>query len=169
MSQEPRVLLTGLMGCGKSTVGTALAKSMGARYLDNDAELEAQTGVGLLQLAERGKDVLHAAESRQMRSLADDPGPWVAGAAASTGDRPDDCAFARDNFFVVYLHVEPEELAVRVGRNPSRPWVVDDALTVITDMYRRRDSAFRSAATLVVDGSQSPSAIVEQIVGALPR
>ena len=169
VSEGPRVLLVGLMGSGKSTVGTTLAGALGAPYLDNDALLAEQTGLGLLELAERGRAELHAAESRQLRALSSVPGPWVAGAAASTADRPEDCSFASEHFFVAYLHVAPDVLAVRLSGDGERPWLADDALATISDMYRRRDAAFRAAAHVVVEAARSPADSADTIREALAR
>lgn len=166
--QSLRILLMGLMAAGKSTVGLALARRLGVRYLDNDALLAAQEGVDTLTLSLRGPSVLHAAESKQLRELARRAGSFVASAAASLGDRADDCAFAADHFVTVYLHVDPEVLAERVGRDPKRPFLSDDALAVESAMYATRDPQFRSKAAMVIDASQSVDTLVAAIVAALP-
>lgn len=162
-----RVLLMGLMGAGKSTVGRALAERLDCAHLDNDELLVEQERASIRQLAERGAVVLHTAESRALRSLAEVGGPWVAGAAASLGDRPADCAFVRDHFVPVYLHVEPAVLAWRVRQDPWRPWVGADPSTTLQDMYVRRDPELRATARVVVDGSRSVTTIVTELVAAL--
>lgn len=155
------------MGAGKTAVGTALSAAWGIPYLDNDALLEAENGMGLLDLAAQGQAILHEAESRHLRSLADVPGPWVAGAAASLGDRPDDCSFVRAHFLGIYLHGDPETLAARLRQDPERPWLGDDPDSVIHAMYDRRDAAFRSAAAIVVDGTRQVPDVVADIVALM--
>lgn len=82
-----RIVLVGPMGCGKSTVGTALADITGWPYLDNDALLIAETGFSAREiLCDKGADALHVQESRMLRLALAAPPPLVIGVAASTVD-----------------------------------------------------------------------------------
>lgn len=162
-----RILLMGLMAAGKSRVGHALAEYLNISYLDNDDLLAAQEGVDTLTLSLRGPSVLHAAESRQLRSLSERSGSFVASAAASLGDREADCEFAAEHFFTVYLHVDPDVLAARVSHDPERPFLAHNALDVEADMYAKRDPLFRVTADVEVDGGSPVARVVDEIVTAL--
>lgn len=151
------------MAAGKTTVGRALAARLAIDYLDNDVLLQEREGLDTVALAARGRQVLHAAESRQLRALCERRGAFVAGVAASVADRPDDGRLMRATATVVYLRADPGVLASRVGRDPARPWVDGDATAVLTDMFRRRDPVLRAVAHLTVEADRPVDRILEQI------
>ncbi|HEV2088909.1 MAG TPA: shikimate kinase [Cryptosporangiaceae bacterium] len=162
-----RVVLLGLMGSGKTTVGQPLAAHLGAEYRDNDTLLRRATGRSLTQLAHEGTDVLHAAERAVVRGvLAEDP-PLVAGAAAAViEDAPTRALLARRSF-PVYLHARPETLVERGGADDHRPWLRPDPLAALRRMYATRDPLYREVAALVVDADQPPDGAVRDILAAL--
>ncbi len=166
-----RVLLLGLMGSGKTTVGRVVAGSLGVPYLDNDALLAQREGRTTAELAEAGGDELHGAESRLVRDLLARSDAFVAGVPASVADRPDDVALvAASDALVVYLHVPPDVLVARVQSDAAqadpasrRPWLDDDPVAFVTATYARRDPVLRAAADVVVDGTRSPAEVAAQI------
>jgi shikimate kinase len=166
-----RVLLVGLMGSGKTTVGRIVAGSLGVPYLDNDVLLAEREGRTTAELAEAGCDALHDAESRLVRHLLARADGFVAGVPASVADRSDDVALvAASEAFVVYLHVPPDVLVARVESDAAhadpvsrRPWLDDDPAVFVTATYARRDPVLRAASSLVVDGTRSPAEVAAQI------
>ena len=83
------IVLVGLMGSGKTTVGAALAAALGVPLRDSDADIERDTGLTGRDIAARdGIDALHALEARQLLDALDEPGTTVITAAASTLDDP---------------------------------------------------------------------------------
>lgn len=162
-----RVLLLGLMGSGKTTVGRLLAASLDVPYLDNDALIAEREGRTSVELAQAGGGLLHDAESRLLRALLARTDRFVAGVPASVADRDDDVALLRDtDALVVYLHVPPEVLVARVAADGPRPWLGEDPSVFVATTYARRDAVLRSAAGLVVDGTQSPADVAARIVTA---
>jgi len=171
MSDTPpvRVLMVGLMGAGKSRVGSTLAAELDVDYLDNDVLLREQEGLGPVELSQLGRDVLHAAEERQLHALCDRDGAFVAGVAGSVADRPADCALMRISGTVVYLRAAPEVLAARVAADPARPFIGDDPLPFITGTYEQRDPVFRAAAHLTVECDRPVEDVVRAIRDHLRR
>ena len=164
-----RVLMVGLMGAGKSRVGSTLARDLGVDFLDNDVLLREQEGLGPVELSQLGRDVLHAAEARQLHALCDRDGAFVAGVAGSVADRPADCALMRISGTVVYLRASPEVLAARVSADPARPFIGDDPLPFITGTFDLRDPVFRAAAHLVVECDRPVDEVVRAIRDHLRR
>lgn len=147
----PRVYLLGLMGAGKTTIGTKLAAALGPPYHDNDALLEAETGGTAAGLALAGPAALHASESLQLRALVARQGPMVASVAASVADRTEDLALLRESGVVVYLRASPGTLAARISVPADRPWLGDGPLAVLEAMFVSRDAVYRSIANFVID------------------
>ena len=113
---EPRhCVLVGLMGAGKSTVGSALAARLGWSFLDSDIEIQAATGRTVRELRDDiGVDAMHALEAEQLLRALASPEPAVIGAAASVVDVPACLDALRDpTVIVVWLQADPAVLAER--------------------------------------------------------
>jgi shikimate kinase len=146
-----RVLLMGMMGSGKTTVGRLLSERTGWPYLDNDELLRELGGADTEALSHRGEDVLHRLEADVVLGLLDRPGPLVAGLAASVVTFEEVRRRLRAEALGVYLHASVEVLAKRVGEGEGRPWLKPDPVTALRRLYEGREPLYREAARLVVD------------------
>ena len=151
-----RVLLLGLMGSGKTTVGQALAGRLGWSYVDNDDLVEEFVGVTKASLAEaQGVAGLRAAEAQALRLAIRRPGPFVAGIAAGVVLDPDDAAPLKDppdDVALVWLRAGIDTLAERIRRDPAdRPWLTGDLEEALREMALVREPAFDELAHTVVD------------------
>jgi shikimate kinase len=165
----PRVLLLGMMGAGKTSVGEALAARTGWAYRDNDSLVAEISGVPPAELLERaGVDALRDAESAALRRAEADPGPLVAGVAGGVVERPDDVELLRStNALVVYLQAPVEVLVERVGDGAGRPFLQPDPETALRRLFDGREPLYREVADLVVDTtSGSAEDHAEQVLAA---
>jgi shikimate kinase len=168
------VVLLGLMGSGKSTVGHVLARRLGRPFVDNDEALEARAGLSARDIAVAdGPDTLHALEAQALLEALARPAPAVVAAAASVVEQPAAVGALRGND-VVYLHAPPEVLAARVAAHPPdddhRPFVDGDASAVLEAQYAARDPRYRELAGVTVDTSAgTPDQIAERIMQAFER
>lgn len=162
-SRQERIFFTGMMGCGKSSVGSRLAALLGVPYLDNDALLAAREGAELLEVAAEGREHLHRIESAIAERLAATPAPLIGGIAASVIEDPRARARLRGAGSVVYLRARPETLLARVRATP-RPWLDKDPAGWIAATLARRAPLFTAAADLIVDtDGRAPDAVAAQI------
>src|SRR5262245_50754663 len=130
MTRSRHVVLIGLMGSGKSSVGVPLARRLGRMYVDNDDVLVRRTGRNAQELADtEGLDALQREEAAILLDALASDTPAVIGAAASTiTDRA-----IRDRLrdpFVVWLDRSPAELANRNDNDDHRPPGADDLETI---------------------------------------
>lgn len=169
------VVLVGLMGSGKTTVGKKVAKLIGHRFVDADVEIEARTGRSVASWFEDGEPAFRAAEAQLMEDLLAEPEALVIGAGGgavvteSTRRRLQEA-----DVTAVYLHGTPEFLASRVQAKAHRPLLTDDPLTVMQQMYDARDGWYREVADVVVEvlphheaGEKPKWRIAEQVVTEL--
>ncbi len=144
MTETPNIVLIGFMGTGKSAVGRVLARRLGWRHLDTDAEIERQAGRTIPEIfTEEGESAFRARESALLDSLAPPllgaggsslAPPSLTGKGAgglgsseteglilSTGGgtplRPENAALLKQIGTVVWLHVAPDAILARVRRS----------------------------------------------------
>lgn len=147
-----RVLLIGMMGAGKSTVGQLLADRLGWRYLDSDAEVQRHTGRTVPELfAEQGEAAFRAEERRALlESVAGDE-PAVVGVAGGAVLDPGNRDVLSRSGLVVWLRAGIDELARRVGSGEGRPLLGDDPAAALARLYPTREPLYRQLADLIVD------------------
>src|SRR4051794_14630380 len=122
MRPVDRVLLVGMMGAGKTTVGKALAVTLGWPYLDNDELLARAVGKDTRRVQEEdGERALRRAESAALTMALTMPGPLIAGVAGGVVTNPLDCDRLRTGGFVVWL-TGAIRTPARPGRGPAPPW-----------------------------------------------
>jgi shikimate kinase/3-dehydroquinate synthase len=145
------IVLLGMMGSGKTTVGRALAARSGWRYVDNDELVRVVSGRAPEEIdAAEGEDALHRAEAQALRHALEAPPPLIAGAAAWVATDPGSVALLRSAPTVVYLRARPETLRARIGQGDGRR---DDAtdLAWLRARHAERDAVYRELATLTID------------------
>jgi shikimate kinase len=166
-----RVLLVGMMGSGKTTVGQALARRLGWRYCDSDAQVEAATGRTVREIFEEdGEAAFRAQESLALaEALAAGEQAVVSVAGGAVLDR-DNRRRLRQGGTVVWLRARVPTLAARVraGDDDHRPLLGDDPERVLAELDAGRRPLYEEVADVVVDVDDlTPEQVVARIVEAL--
>jgi shikimate kinase len=164
-----RVLLLGMMGSGKSSVGRALSERTGWPFVDNDALVERATGMTARDLLrDRGEAALREAESEALRAGLRIPVPAIVATAGGTIMRAEDRERIDDGGLVVWLRAPAEVLAARATGAPHRPWLDDDPVAWFRQTIAERAPLYRAVADLEIDtGSTDPQAAAERVVERL--
>jgi shikimate kinase len=171
MTRSRHVVLVGLMGAGKTTIGVPLARALGRPYRDNDAELELRTGRTAHDLAATdGMEGLHRAESATLGALLDGAEPDVVSASASAVADADMRARLEPEF-VVWLDPDPDTLADRFTDAGYRPDIGADPRAFFEAQYAARAPLYREIADYVLQPAPGADlgAIVAEIVAAVRR
>jgi len=144
------VVVMGLMGAGKSTLGAALAQGWGLPLHDSDVDLLAGTGRTARALAaDLGAERLHDLEADHLLgALAG--GPGVIAAAASTIERLDCRRALADHAVMIWIDAPVDLLVGRQARGGHRPQFAADLRAMLTAMDAARRPLFLAAADLVV-------------------
>ena len=166
-----RVILLGMMGSGKTTVGTTLARITGWPYHDNDALLAAATGRTARDLALESTEALRDAEAAALRLAVRQDEPAIVAAAAGIVLDPALREALASAGTVVWLRAPPHVLLQRAARGHHRPWLDDDTGTWIARAAAQREPLYRAVAHLEVDtDAESPDAAARRILAAVePR
>jgi len=167
----PHVVLVGLMGSGKTTLGRVLAARLGRRFVDGDVELERSTGRTAREIAEAdGVSALVSLEARVLLDALARSEPTVIAAAASVVDDAR-CrrALRSPGVVVVRLSARAETLADRHRSGSHRRSLGTDPVAGFAAQARARERRFRAvrpAVTIAVD-DRCPEEIAGLIVGEL--
>jgi shikimate kinase len=166
VSRADRVLLVGMMGSGKTTVGRAVAELLGWRYLDNDEQLRVVTGADTRTVQERrGEAALRRAESAALSVALTEAGPLVAGVAAGVVMDPLDRARLHAGGFVVWLRADLATLVRRIA-GTDRPWLGSDPAGALRRLYAGRADLYAAVAHLVVDVDDVPAESIARRIAA---
>jgi shikimate kinase len=162
------IVLIGLMGAGKTTVGRRLAQRMRLPFVDADAEIEAAAGMTISDIFERfGEPHFRDGERRVIARLIDGR-PKVIATGGGAFLHEQTRALILEQAIAVWLDAEPAVLADRVRRRDTRPLLRGrDPEEVLSELAAVRNP-FYSLAPIRVQSIAAPhDATVEAILKAL--
>ena len=173
------VVLVGLMGAGKTSVGRLVAERLDRPLRDSDAEVLARTGRTVRELWQDGGEAAYRPVERQvlLDALAgpgpdvvcaaagciDDPAARAALAGAATGSVAGGCV-------VVWLRAEVATLVERAATGTHRPLLDGDPADLLARQAAARAGRYAEVADLILDVDRStPEALADAVVRALVR
>jgi len=151
------IILVGLMGAGKTSVGKTLARRLHKTFIDTDHEIERSTGVKIPLIFDiEGESGFRTRETRMLAELARRSNMVLAtggGIVLSADNR----RLLRSSGTVIYLRASANDLWARARYDRNRPLLhTPDPLATLTELYTHRDPLYREVADLIVDtGNQS--------------
>ncbi|GAA5176435.1 shikimate kinase [Niveibacterium umoris] len=149
------IVLVGLMGSGKTTIGRLIARRIGATFYDSDHEIERRTGVRIPTIFDlEGEAGFRRRETATIEELMKLPNVVVATGGGAVLD-PRTRALLQQLGWTVYLDVPVVQLYERTKGDPNRPLLqVDDPLRTLNDLRVLRDPLYREVADFILDGSR---------------
>ena len=163
------LVLVGLPGAGKTTVGRQLARRLDRPFVDSDHAIEQRIGCPIREFFEReGEDRFRDIESEVIDQLSQgEPGVLSTGGGAVL--RPVNRERLRARGQVFYLRASPEELFRRLRHDRNRPLLqVADPQQRLRELYQQRDPLYRETAHYVVETPRPRvSGLVNRILSQL--
>jgi shikimate kinase len=163
------IVLVGLMGAGKTTIGRGLAQVLRLPFRDADEEIERAAGCTIAQIFdERGEAAFRDGERRVIARLLTQEPPHVLAFGGGAFVNPETRRLVAARAVSVWIKADLEVLANRVSRRNTRPLLVGkDPLQVLRDQAQARYPAYAQATVTVETGEIPTSAAVAAVLAAL--
>ena len=169
MKPDGSLILVGMMGAGKTTVGRLLARRLKRVFYDSDEEIERRCGVRIPVIFDiEGEAGFRARESQVIAELCTlDKAVLATGGGVVLADENRRRIAACGT--VVYLHARPPYLWQRVRHDRNRPLLATaDPQKRIEELYAERDPLYREVADVVIDtGKQSVQTLAKDLLSRL--
>lgn len=162
------IVLVGLMGAGKSSVGRRLAQRLGLDFVDSDEEIEAAAQYTVSEIFERfGEQSFRDGERRVIARLIDGA-PKVIATGGGAFMNAETRALILERCVAVWLDVDVDTLAERVGRRDTRPLLKGrDPAAVLRELAEKRNPVYAEAQLRIQGGPMPHERSVQRIVDAL--
>jgi shikimate kinase len=162
------VVLVGMMGAGKSTIGRRLSARLGLPFLDADAEIEAAAGMSIPDIFEsRGELDFRDGEVRVIARLLDS-GPAVLATGGGAFMRQETRDRIHDKAVSIWLKVDSDVIMRRVKRRSDRPLLqTADPEATVERLINEREPVYRQADLTVWSRDVPHEKIVDECIEAL--
>jgi shikimate kinase len=162
------IVLVGLMGAGKSTVGRRLARRLGLPFVDSDVAIEEASGATTADLFERyGEHDFRDGERRLVARLIDGEIRVIATGGGAFID-PRTRQLLNERAITIWLDAPIDVLAERTTRRDNRPLLKNgDRSEILGRLAEERRASYAEARIHVLSGSGAHADVVEAIVAAL--
>ena len=162
------IVLVGLMGAGKSTVGKRLARRLGLPFVDSDEEIERACDRSISEIFDSyGEASFRDGERRVIARLVNGPPQVIATGGGAFVD-PETRALILRRCIAIWLDADVATLAERVSRRDTRPLLRDqEPVPLLTDLQARRAPIYAEAHLHVRSAPAPHERAVDAIVQAL--
>lgn len=169
MTEQTTIVLVGLMGAGKSTIGRRLASRMGVEFKDSDDEIADAAGCSISDLfAIHGEMIFRDLEQRVIVRMMNDGIPKVLATGGGAWMNPNIREIIGKHATSVWLRAEIDVLVERVGRKNTRPLLEKgDKRAILQKLMDERYPIYEKADIVVDSDNGAHESIVETILQRL--
>ena len=170
------IFITGLIGSGKSTVGSLLADRLNYKYIDLDIVIEELTKIPLLEIfLKYGENYFRGIEKEVIQEIVNLNNAVISNGAGTLLD-PENIYLIKRNGILIYLRCEPSEIWKRIKKTskavllhyPDEPGDLklndEDAYLRIESILKIRETGYLMADIVIDTKNRNPALIVEQIL-----
>jgi shikimate kinase len=161
----PHLILVGLPGVGKTTIGRAAARRLGRSFLDFDQEIERRAGISVREIFRiEGEEHFRALEFALTEELSSSGGMVLSpGGGWITQQRS--VELLRSAGRIIYLRASPEAVARRLRRVETRPLLAGrDPVVALRELYEKRRALYETADVVLDTESLVKQQLIAKIV-----
>ncbi len=162
------IVLVGMMGAGKSSIGRRVAARLAVPFVDADAEIELAADMTIAEIfAVHGEPYFRAGEARVIARLLE-RGPQVLATGGGAFMNPQTRAALKEKAVSVWLKADLEVLTRRLRRRTDRPLLkTEDPVATLTNLLQLRDPIYATADVTVLSRDVTHDVIVDEIIAAV--
>ena len=162
------IVMVGMMGAGKTTVGELLATKLNRELKDIDCVIEQEQKKSIIEIfTDDGEEAFRKLESETIEKFSN-----MSDLIISTGggalEKANNLSNLQKNGIIIYLKADIEELFKRVKNETQRPLLKEqDPLEVIKKLIKKRKKFYLMADITIITDNKSPEKITEEIIKAI--
>lgn len=162
------IVLVGMMGAGKTTIGELLATKLNRELKDIDRVIEQEQKKSIIEIfTDDGEEAFRQLESETIEKFSN-----MSDLIISTGggalEKANNLSNLQKNGIIIYLKADIEELFKRVKNETQRPLLKEqDPLEVIKKLIKKREKFYLMANITIITDNKSPEKITEEIIKAI--
>jgi shikimate kinase len=162
------IVLVGMMGAGKSSIGRRVAARLAIPFVDADAEIELAADMTIAEIfAVHGEPYFRAGEARVITRLLE-RGPQVLATGGGAFMNAQTRASLKDKAVSVWLKADLDVLTKRLRRRNDRPLLkTEDPVATLTNLLQVRDPIYATADVTVLSRDVTHEVIVDEIIAAV--
>lgn len=160
------IVLVGLPGSGKTTIGRQLARRLQLPFVDSDQVIEQRLGCSIRAYFDRAGEAAFRDLEQAVIDELTQRGPCVLSTGGGAVLRPRNREHLKARGKVFYLRSSPDEVFRRIKHDRSRPLLqVADPVQKLRDLFAQRDPLYREVAHFVIEtGRPSVATLVNMIL-----
>jgi shikimate kinase len=162
------IVLVGMMGAGKSSIGRRVAARLAIPFVDADAEIELAADMTIAEIfTVHGEPYFRAGEARVIARLLE-RGPQVLATGGGAFMNAQTRAALKEKAVSVWLKADLEVLTRRLRRRNDRPLLkTEDPVATLTNLLQTRDPIYATADVTVLSRDVTHDVIVDEIIAAV--
>lgn len=162
------IVITGMMGAGKTTVANLLSKKLNLKFIDIDTLIEQIENMSISEIfATNGEEYFRKLEHQIILDSFNNEN-CVISLGGGAFENPETRNFLLKNSTVIFLKTSPKIIFERIKTNTLRP-LLKNNMTVekIGEILVRREKNYNTAPITITTDNKLPNDIVEEIIGVL--
>lgn len=162
------LVLIGMMGAGKTSVGRQLAHKLGLPFVDADHEIETAAQATITEIFERdGEAAFRNGERRVIARLLEGP-VCVLATGGGAFMHAETRAKIRERAISIWLRADLDLLTRRVGRRRDRPLLHNgDPRAILADLLAVREPLYGEADVVIDSGDQTPDQVADAVIAGV--
>jgi shikimate kinase len=163
------VVMIGMMGAGKTAVGTVLARLIGVPFVDSDAKIEEAANMTIAEIFETYGEAFFRRKENQVLSRLLDGKPSILSTGGGAFFQDDNRDMIAERGLAVWLKADSELLWARVKHKDTRPLLqTSDPKATLIDLLTKREPLYKTAGLVVeADANYSVQDMAEQVLQSL--
>ena len=159
------IILIGLPGSGKTTVGKLLAKKLEYQFIDMDSLIEEFEGLSIKDIfTQKGEEYFRELETRIIKSFSGIE-KKVISTGGGTFEKEENQQLLKNLGKVIYLYTDPETIYERIKNDKGRPLLqTENPLETLKKLFSQREKNYKFADYTIDTTNNNPYNVIDEII-----